>query len=94
MTPTPRCALLLAIAACSALLVGPDLALAAMLAIGAACLLDTLFVLRAPRLQRSVPSVVARGVPAAMRVDAQASHRVDVRQPLVPDVREIGRAHV
>lgn len=87
MTPTPRCAALLAVAALSALVVDPHIALGAMILIGIVTIGDALVVSRAPRLQRFVPSVVARGVPAPIRVEASAAYRIDVRQPIVPDVR-------
>lgn len=79
MTPTPRAAALLAGLGLLALLVPPVLAALAALAALSAIALDARSVRRAPRIDRDVSRVIARGVPVAFRLRAQRPDGVAVR---------------
>lgn len=89
MSPTPRAAGLLVIAALSALVIPPWLAAGLCLAIVAAVVADAWPARHLPDLERRVPRSLARGVPAEMSVtaDGGAASRLSVRQPAPPDVR-------
>ena len=86
MTPTTRCARLLAAVAVIGLLAPTWLAVTAALALLAATLADGLSVRAAPRIERRVDEVLSRGVPAALSVTARTSdsRRVLLRQPATP----------
>jgi uncharacterized protein (DUF58 family) len=88
MSPTPRAALALGAIALSALLVPLGIVLLAALALAAATVVDALSVRAAPEVRLTLPSVLARGVPAAARVavDAGPAGRVTVRQPAPPKI--------
>jgi uncharacterized protein (DUF58 family) len=88
MSPTPRAALVLAVIAVSALALPPALVALAAVALGAAVVVDALAVRRRPGLERSLPQMLARGVPAKLEVEAAVGGggSVRVRQPSVPDV--------
>ncbi|MEA2439070.1 MAG: hypothetical protein QOH76_494 [Thermoleophilaceae bacterium] len=88
MSPTPRAALVLAAIALCALALPPALVALAAVALGAAVAVDALAVRRRPRLDRTLPQVLARGVPAKLEVQAGAAGggALRVRQPSVPDV--------
>jgi uncharacterized protein (DUF58 family) len=88
MTPTPRACLLLGAIAVSALVVPLALAGAAALALAAATVVDAFAARRAPAVERDLPSVLARGVPAALRVRVRtaAPGSVRLRQAAVPDL--------
>jgi uncharacterized protein (DUF58 family) len=88
VTPTPRACLLLGAIALSALVVPLTLVAAAALALAAATVVDALAVRRAPDVARELPRVLARGVPAALRVRARAAGpgRLRLRQATVPDL--------
>ena len=79
--------LALAIAA-SALFLPPGLSALALLALVTAALVDALAVRRAPSVEAEVPELLSRGVPSPLivRVSAQGSGGVRVRQPLIPDI--------
>jgi uncharacterized protein (DUF58 family) len=89
MTPTPRAALALAVAALAALVVAVEVAALSMLLVAGAAVADALVVRRAPRVERSHPAVLARGVPAPLEVElgAHPAAAARVRQPVPPDVR-------
>jgi uncharacterized protein (DUF58 family) len=89
MSPRPRVAYLVAGVALAALVVPVGLAVVALAAIVAVTLVDALAARRPPRVERSVPRILSRGVPAPLRLeirDAVPGH-LRVRQPLPPDVR-------
>jgi uncharacterized protein (DUF58 family) len=88
VSPTPRTAVLLGAIALSALLIPVWIALLAALALFAAGAVDALAVRRKPSLVRTTPDLLARGVPASLRL-APAEPipgAVRVRQPLPPDL--------
>ncbi|HEX8052821.1 MAG TPA: DUF58 domain-containing protein, partial [Thermoleophilaceae bacterium] len=89
MAPTPRAALVLAAAALSALFVPLWVAGLLGVAVVGAVVADALAVRRAPRVERSHPAVLARGVPAPLELasDGGAGGRARIRQPVPPDVR-------
>jgi uncharacterized protein (DUF58 family) len=89
MSPTPRAALVLALIAVSALLLPLAVTALAALALAAAVAVDALAVRQAPELRRTLPEVLARGVPSrlAVRAAPRAGGSLRVRQPSVPDVQ-------
>jgi uncharacterized protein (DUF58 family) len=88
VSPTPRAALALAVVAISALVVPLAVAGLAAVALAAAVVIDALAVRRPPALRRTLPEVLARGVPSRLAVHAEAhgGGSVRVRQPSVPDI--------
>lgn len=88
MTPTPRTAALLAACALVAAVGSPLLGILGAVAVLGAAVADALAVRAQPRLQRSVPSVLARGVPVPLRVTATADGPgvLRLRQPIGPDL--------
>jgi uncharacterized protein (DUF58 family) len=89
VSPRPRAAYLVAGAAVSALVVPVELAVVALAAIAAVTLVDALAARRAPRVERSVPHILSRGVAAPLRLEVRDAvpGNVRLRQPLPPDVR-------
>ena len=90
MSPTPRAVLALAGLALAALVVPPAAAALAALALAGATVVDALQARRPPPdLARTLPTVLSRGVPARLVLDAQGDDtgRVRVRQPVPPDLR-------
>jgi uncharacterized protein (DUF58 family) len=83
MTPTTRCAWLLAVIAVAGLAVPPWLAVGAALLLLGAAAADGLSVRAAPRIGRSVDEVLSRGVAARLSVNAATldGRRVLLRQP-------------
>ena len=91
MTPTPRAAVLLAIVGLAALVVPPGLAVALALALAAAVAGDAWSVRRAPRVDRSCPPTISRGVCVRLSVRAAVDGRtVSLRQPPGPFLRVAG----
>jgi uncharacterized protein (DUF58 family) len=87
VSPTPRLALLLAAAALGFLVLPATLPALIILALLAGATGDALAVRRPPRLERSVPGILARGVPAKVVVDVEAGGAATrVRQPVPPDL--------
>jgi len=84
--PTPRTAALLALCAAGAMLAGWRVAAVLAVAIVAAAAVDAVRARRAPRIERSHPPVVVRGVPVPLAVDVRAEGSVRVRQALPADV--------
>ena len=86
MSPTPRTAALLAVLALAAFVVPLPLAALAALGLLAAVAVDARAARRAPAVERAVPAVLARGVPVALHVSADAapSVRVRLRQAVPP----------
>jgi uncharacterized protein (DUF58 family) len=89
MSPTPRAAALLGVVALAALLLPLALVALAAAALVAAVLADARAARTAPRVTRTVPSVLARGVPAplAIAADGPPAVRVRVRQAVPPEMR-------
>jgi uncharacterized protein (DUF58 family) len=88
VSPTPRAAVLLGAIALSALVIPVWIAVLAALALFAAAAVDALAVRRRPRLDRTAPDLLARGVPATLRLAPSETvpGSVRVRQPLPPDL--------
>jgi uncharacterized protein (DUF58 family) len=89
VTPTTRCAWVLAGVALVGLLVAEWLAIAGALAVLAAMLADGLSVRTAPPLRRTLDELLSRGVAASLSVQALApdARRVLLRQPATPALR-------
>lgn len=88
VSPTPRLAALVALAAVSAVVIPPVLAALLVAALLGAALADALRVRDGPRGERSVPRVLSRGVAAALVVELDGDlGGVRVRQPAQPDLR-------
>lgn len=88
MSPTARAAYALGAVALLALALPVGVAVALAGAVVAATVADAVIARGTPRLTRSVPSVLVRGIPAPLVVSAGGSSpaRVRVRQPAVPDI--------
>ena len=87
MSPTPRLALLVAAVALGFLFLPPALPALLILALLAAAGGDAFAVRRAPELDRTLPGILARGVPADLVVDVEAGGAAArVRQPVPPDL--------
>ncbi|MEA2149885.1 MAG: hypothetical protein QOD69_1715, partial [Solirubrobacteraceae bacterium] len=88
MSPTPRAAAALAAIALLALAVGPVGAGLLAAALAGALLADALAARRPPDARRTVPAIVARGVPAALTVEVPAAQGrgVRVRQARPPEI--------
>src|SRR5947207_6210634 len=87
MSPTPRLALLLAAMALGFLFLPTALPALVTVAPLAGAAGDALAVRRAPRVERTVPAILARGVPAEVVVDVEAGGAATrVRQPVPPDL--------
>jgi uncharacterized protein (DUF58 family) len=87
MSPTPRLAAFLVAAALSFLFLPPAVPALVILALMAAAAADALTVRGPPSLERSVPGILARGVPSPIAVEVDAGGAaVRVRQPVPPDL--------
>ena len=88
MSPTTRSALALGACALSALVVPTAVALLAGLVVAAVAVVDAGFARRPPVVTRVVPSVLSRGVPSPLVVEAEApsASRVLLRQARTPDL--------
>lgn len=89
MSPTPRAAGLLAAVAVGMLVVPPELAALAAVAVVAAAVADGAAVRRIPEVERRAPVIVSRGVTADIHVGVSApaaASAVRVRQPRPADV--------
>src|SRR5580704_5583478 len=88
MTPTTRSAGVLAGVAVCGLFLPIWVAVAGMLLVLAATLVDGLSVREAPRIVRHLDSVLSRGVPVVLAVDAEPpdARGVLLRQPAIPGV--------
>jgi uncharacterized protein (DUF58 family) len=87
VSPTPRLAALVAAAALSFLFLPPALPALIILALLAGAAGDALAARQPPRLERSVPAILARGVPSPIAVDVDAGGAtIRVRQPVPPDL--------
>src|SRR4051812_27180436 len=79
MSPSPRAAIAIAACAALALLAGPAAGVIAAVAVVAATVADAVAARRAPLLRLELAPVLARGVPAPLRLDGEPG--VLVRQP-------------
>jgi uncharacterized protein (DUF58 family) len=88
VAPTPKVALLLAVAGLSALVVPPFIAALATFAIAGAALADALLVRHSPRLEREAPEIMSRGIPEPLSVSAESTWAgsVRIRQSVPPDL--------
>jgi uncharacterized protein (DUF58 family) len=88
VTPSPRAAAALAAIALAALVVPVGLAALLAVALAVAVAADALAARLAPAVERDLPAVLSRGVPARLRVRAAGppGGGVRVRQPAVPGV--------
>ena len=87
LSPTPRLAFLLAATALGFLFLPPALPAFVIVGLLAAAAGDTLAVRRPPRIERSVPAILARGVASPLLVDVDAAGAAArVRQPVPPDL--------
>ncbi|HEX8743634.1 MAG TPA: DUF58 domain-containing protein [Thermoleophilaceae bacterium] len=89
MAPTPRAALALALAALSVLALPVWIAALLVVAVAGATVVDALVVRGTPALERTHPSILARGVPAPLELElgTLAAGAARVRQPVPPDVQ-------
>jgi uncharacterized protein (DUF58 family) len=86
VTPTPRAALALALVAVSLLVLPVPVAILLAVALVAATAVDAWWVRQPPEVVRHTPTHLARGVPAAFRLEPAELVRIRVRQPLAPDL--------
>jgi uncharacterized protein (DUF58 family) len=88
VSPSPRAALALAAIAVLTVLVGPLTGVLLAVALVGATLADAFAVRARPRIERRVPPVLARGLPAPLTVEAApaGAGSVRVRQPVPPDL--------
>jgi uncharacterized protein (DUF58 family) len=89
VSPRPRAAYLVVAVAAAALVIPVPLAAVALLGLVTVAVVDALAARRPPRVERTVPRILSRGVPAPLRLDVRspAPGRVRLRQPLPPDLR-------
>jgi uncharacterized protein (DUF58 family) len=88
MSPTPRAALLVGLAALAALVVPLPLAVVATLAVGAAAVADAFVARRPVDVRRRMPAVLYRGVEAQYVLEPERPGLpLRLRQPVPPDVR-------
>jgi uncharacterized protein (DUF58 family) len=94
VSPTTRCAAVLAAVALAALVLPLWLVVVAALALLAATVADALAVRVAPRIERTVTAVLARGAPSPLSVRAltRDTRRVLLRQPATPSLLVRARA--
>ncbi|MCA1847066.1 MAG: DUF58 domain-containing protein, partial [Actinobacteria bacterium] len=87
MSPTPRLAVLIAATAAGFLFLPSALPALVILVLLAAAAGDAFAVRRAPTLERTMPGILARGVPSELVVDVDAAGAATrVRQPVPPDL--------
>ena len=73
MSPTPRAALLVGAIALAALVVPVGVAAIALAVVVGAVVLDAFAVRRPPEVERDLPRLLSRGVPAPLRLELKAS---------------------
>jgi uncharacterized protein (DUF58 family) len=88
VTPTARCAALVAVAALSAVWLGAGVAVLALLAVLAATAVDARVARRPVDVRRRLPAVLSRGIPVALavRTDAPGRPAPRLRQAFGPDL--------
>ncbi|MGH8975880.1 MAG: DUF58 domain-containing protein, partial [Acidimicrobiia bacterium] len=86
MSPAPRLAWLLAAVSLSALVLPAGVVVLLGLALVAVAVTDLVAVRAAPRVARSAPRVLARGVRSPLTVEVEAPGPARVRQPVPPDL--------
>ncbi len=89
MSPTPRAAAALGVAALASLLLPLPVVALAMLAVATASAVDAWLARQAPELVRDLPPILYRGVAAPLRLEPveRPAGRIRLRQPLPPDLR-------
>ena len=94
MTPTTRCAALLAALAVVGLALPAWVVIGGALALLAATLVDGLSVRDAPRIERRLDQVLSRGVPTRFSAHAltRDARRVRLRQPAIPALQVLAHA--
>src|SRR5688572_27041546 len=86
MSPTLRAAGLAGLAAPAVLVLPPSLVVLLLVALAALVVVDALAARGLPEVDRQLPSIVARGVPTAVVLEAVDPARVRLRQPVPADV--------
>lgn len=88
VVPTARVAVLLAVVACTALVLPAGVAIALVVIVVAATAADAWVVREAPVVERTLARVLSRGAPSTLSVRARSSddRRVLLRQPATPDL--------
>ncbi|MEA2461109.1 MAG: hypothetical protein QOH90_1286, partial [Actinomycetota bacterium] len=87
MAPSPRAAFALALTSTLFLIFPPSIGLLLLLAVITTTIVDGVVARSATSIERSLPKVMSRGVPAPFRVSIEASDaKVRVRQGQIPDV--------
>ena len=87
MSFTPRAASLLVLVAIAGLVLPGPLALGLGIVVIATALADAWLVRSLPTVERLLPSILSRGVPAEISLRTSGGARLEVRQPAPPDVR-------
>jgi uncharacterized protein (DUF58 family) len=87
MSPAPRAAIVLLVVGIAALAIPRALAIMLAIAVIVLTALDMVLARRRPRVRRTVPTALARGVPAALVIatNPDVGTRVDLRQAQPPD---------
>ena len=86
MSPSPRAAIALAAVGLAALALPAAVAITLAVAVVIATVIDMILARRRPRVRRSIPSSLARGVPVALTIEVTNTERgVEVRQAQPPD---------
>jgi uncharacterized protein (DUF58 family) len=86
ISPTPRVAQAVAVLAVAALVLPASVVVLALLALATLVAVDARAARGRPDVERTLPTIVARGVPAVVRLEVGTPGRVRVRQPVPPDV--------
>jgi uncharacterized protein (DUF58 family) len=86
VSPAPRLAWLLAAVSLSALVLPPGVAVLGGLALVAAAVADLVAIRASPRVARTAPHVMARGVGGPLVLEVEAPGPARVRQPVPPDL--------
>jgi uncharacterized protein (DUF58 family) len=99
MSPTPRAAIVLVVVGLAALAVPGGVAITLAIVVVVLTAIDMLLARRQPRVRRSIPLALARGVPAPLVIatSPDVGARVDLRQAQPPDFTiepATGRGHV
>lgn len=87
MSPTRRTAMVAGALALAALLVPAGVVILAALVVGALALVDGRAAGAVPDIERTVPAILARGIPASFEIETRGVPRVRIRQAMPPDVR-------
>ena len=87
MSPSPRAAVALLIVGLIALALPGRVSIAIAIAVAVLTALDMVLARREPRVRRTIPAVLARGIPAPLAIETNPDvrARVDLRQARPPD---------